>query len=203
MFSPAFTNLRYPVALAAGGLLTTTLFWGLWSLTNKTFQYEVMNTVKIEFTRQRVVEDIVPKKRDRVEREPPPIDVELPPLSGATTGGIDTVSVPYADPVFELPGGGITVFGSDRDAIPLVRVEPTYPPRALQAGQEGWVKVQFDVSTSGAVTNVSAVESEPGQVFDAAAVNAVARWRYSPSVVEGTAVERVGMQTLIRFTLED
>jgi outer membrane biosynthesis protein TonB len=50
---------------------------------------------------------------------------------------------------------------------------------------------------------VIAVESEPGTVFDAAAVSAVARWRYSPSVEQGAAVERVGMQTLIRFTLED
>jgi protein TonB len=202
MSTSAFANLRYPVALATGGLLTTTLFWGLWSLTGDTFQYEVMDTVKIEFTRQRRADDPVSTKRDRVEREPPPVDIELPPLTGATTDRIGAIAVASNAPPLELPGG-FEMAGSDRDAMPLVRVEPTYPPRALQAGQEGWVRVQFDVSASGAVINVSAVESEPGQVFDAAAVNAVSRWRYSPSVVEGNAVERVGMQTLIRFNLED
>jgi protein TonB len=124
----------------------------------------------------------------------------LPPIAGLTENPIIAVIPAQA---VELPnlGDGIPM-GRDSDAVPLVRIQPTYPPREATKGTEGWVRVQFDISASGSVANVIAVESEPGTAFDKAAVDAVARWRYNPSVVNGVAVERVGMQTLIRFTLE-
>ena len=82
--------------------------------------------------------------------------------------GIDTgifVVNTAPDLVFDgIPVGA----GSDRDAVPLVRVEPTYPPRAQQQGLEGWVQLQFNISATGAVTDVSVVASEPGTTFDGA-----------------------------------
>ena len=47
------------------------------------------------------------------------------------------------------------------------------------------------------------VASEPGTIFDEAALKAIARWRYNPRVENGEAVERVGLQTIIRFELEN
>jgi protein TonB len=47
------------------------------------------------------------------------------------------------------------------------------------------------------------VDADPKNIFDDAAVKAVARWRYNPKVEEGVAVERVGVQTLISFKLEE
>ena len=38
-------------------------------------------------------------------------------------------------------------------------------------------------------------------MFDDAALKAIARWRYNPKVEDGVAVERVGVQTVIRFQL--
>ena len=42
----------------------------------------------------------------------------------------------------------------------------------------------------------------PKSIFDDAALKAIARWRYNPKVENGTAVERVGVQTRIVFQLE-
>ena len=42
----------------------------------------------------------------------------------------------------------------------------------------------------------------PKGVFDAAALKAIARWRYTPKIEGGVPVERVGLQTVIRFQLE-
>ena len=82
--------------------------------------------------------------------------------------------------------------GEDRDAIPIVRVAPEYPPRAIARGIEGWVQVQFTVTTIGTVKDAIVVAAEPRKTFDDAALKAIARWRYNPKVENGVAVERVG-----------
>ena len=55
----------------------------------------------------------------------------------------------------------------------------------------------------GTVRDAVVVASEPGTIFDDAALKAIARWRYNPRVESGEAVERVGLQTIIRFKLEN
>jgi outer membrane biosynthesis protein TonB len=47
------------------------------------------------------------------------------------------------------------------------------------------------------------VESAPGTVFDDAALKAIARWHYCPRVEHGEAGERVGLQYVFRFELEN
>lgn len=51
----------------------------------------------------------------------------------------------------------------------------------------------------GSVRDATVVASEPGTVFDAA----VARWPYNPRIDRDVAVERVGLQALIRFEFDD
>jgi protein TonB len=83
-----------------------------------------------------------------------------------------------------------------------VRVNPDYPQRALSRGLEGWVRVQFTITPAGTVKDAIVVSAEPQDVFDDAALKAIARWRYNPKVENGAAVERVGVQTRIVFQLE-
>jgi outer membrane biosynthesis protein TonB len=40
-------------------------------------------------------------------------------------------------------------------------------------------------------------------LFDEAALRSIARWRYNPKIEGGVAVERIGVQTVIRFMLEE
>ena len=101
------------------------------------------------------------------------------------------------------PGRGGLPVGTDRDALPLVRVNPDYPPGPLSRGTEGWVRVQFSVTVVGTVRDAVVVASEPRSIFDEAALKAIARWRYNPRVVNGEAVERVGLETIIRFDIEN
>jgi protein TonB len=97
----------------------------------------------------------------------------------------------------ETPGVGI-----DHDPAPVVRVNPDYPVRAIRGQIEGWVEVQFSVTATGAVRDVLIVDSHPKDIFDAAVIKAVGRWRYSPKVDNGVAVERIGMRTRILFELD-
>jgi len=89
------------------------------------------------------------------------------------------------------------------DVLPIVRVPPFYPPEALRSRTEGWVRVEFTISTTGSVKDVVVVRSEPPGVFDEPALQAISQWRYNPRVVNGVAVERPGVQTEIRFEMAD
>ena len=78
-------------------------------------------------------------------------------------------------------------------------IPPDFPPGV---NTEGWVKVQFSITAAGTVRDAFVVDASPKGVFDSAALKAIARWRYSPKVDGGVAVESVGLQTLIHFELQ-
>ena len=93
--------------------------------------------------------------------------------------------------------------GSDRDTIPLVRVPPDYPARAVNRGIEGWVLVEFTITGTGSVKDAKVVDAKPATIFNDAALKAISRWRYNPKVENGQPVERRGVRTIIRFDLEN
>ena len=67
-------------------------------------------------------------------------------------------------------------------------MSPDYPGAAARKGIEGSVDVRFTITAQGAVTDVSVMSSDPAEIFDKAAVEAVRRWRYDPRFVDGQAV---------------
>ena len=77
----------------------------------------------------------------------------------------------------------------DRDSVPLVRIDPQYPPQAQQRRLEGWVHVRFTISGAGTVKNVKVVKSSD-LVFENAAIRAVEQWKYQPQMEGGKPVER-------------
>jgi protein TonB len=79
---------------------------------------------------------------------------------------------------------------------------PAYPARARERGTEGWVDLEFTVSTDGTTRDAEVRESEPAGTFDRAALDAVKRWRYEPRVVDGNVVEQ-RVQARLRFRLSE
>jgi protein TonB len=196
--------IRIPVAVAIGGLFTTGMFWLLWHLVGAAFDVtDIQEATRIEFSRMRRDTEVATKRDEKVERERPPPTPETPRMAFAA-GGIEN-NVAQLTPVVDARGAMSRMSmsaGSDRDVIPLVRIAPDYPPRALSRGLEGWVQVQFTITATGTVKDPVVVNAEPKQIFDDAALKAIARWRYNPRVEGGVAVERVGVQTIIRFQLD-
>jgi protein TonB len=196
--------LRVPVAVFVGGLFTTAMFWLLWSLVSTAFDVsDRAEASRIEFSRMRRDTEVATKRDEKVERERPPPTPETPRMA-FSTGGIEN-NVAQLAPIVDARGAMSRMSmsaGSDRDVIPLVRINPDYPPRALSRGLEGWVQVQFTITATGTVKDPVVVNAEPKNIFDDAALKAIARWRYNPKVEAGVAVERIGVQTIIRFQLE-
>jgi protein TonB len=81
-------------------------------------------------------------------------------------------------------------------------IAPQYPVRARERGTEGWVDIEFTVNTDGTTRDASVKAAEPAHVFDRAALDAVARWRYEPRIVNGSVVDQ-RVEARLRFQLED
>jgi protein TonB len=180
------------------------MFWLLWGLVGVSFEAgDRAEATRIEFTRMRRDTEVISRREERVERERPPPTPETPRLAFSAGGVANNVA--RLTPVVDTRGARSRMSmsaGSDRDVIPLVRVNPDYPQRAITRGLEGWVQVQFTITATGMVKDPVVVNAEPKNVFDDAALKAIARWRYNPKVENGGPVERVGVQTRLVFKLE-
>lgn len=197
--------IRLPLTLLFGAAFSIAMFWLLWTLISQEINVDdMLEATRIEFSRMRRDTEAATKRDERVEREPPPPAPEMPRMS-FTTGRVGN-NVARLNPNIDTAGALSKMnlqAGSDTDVIPLVRIAPEYPPRALRRGTEGWVQVQFTITATGAVKDAVVVAADPEGLFDEAALRSIARWRYNPKVEGGVAVERVGVQTVIRFVLEE
>jgi len=138
-----------------------------------------------------------PEKPEEPEEQPdmPEPEFETPDLSPDAL----SMSAPRVNPNLNIKGiGG---FGGDGEYLPIVKVQPTYPRRALSRGIEGYVIVEFTVTTNGSVRDAVVIEANPQKVFDRAATKAALKFKYKPRVIDGEAVEVPGVRNKITFAI--
>jgi protein TonB len=118
-----------------------------------------------------------------------------PPIVGAAPG---TTVAPLP-----APGGRLRIednVGVSKPPEPLVKVAPTYPKVAREAGIEGTVVVIALVDTQGRVAKAQVHESIA--MLDVAALSAVRKWTFKPALtVEGSPIE-ARVLVPVTFTLE-
>jgi len=196
--------LRYFIGLAFGTAFMLLLFWVMWSLVSVPVDVaEMRQATRVEFTRMRQDTEAQKKQQEKPQPDKPPPVPEVPQLDfskGSVENNVAQLT-PTVDASSAMSKMKMTA-GSDRDIVPLVRINPDYPPRALSRGIQGWVIVQFTISATGTVKDQIVVDSS-NKIFDDAALKAIGRWRYNPKVEEGVAVERKGVQTKLVFQLEN
>jgi protein TonB len=204
------TQFRFPIALLGAVAISATVFAFLHVLISQRGEVgEVQEAVKIEFTRLRQDTEVERKKTEKAERvkaEQAPLPPQLalaktsldPSAGGDAVTAIATLVEAQTQQMSQFGGTG----GADRDVVPLVRIEPDYPMQARQRRIEGWVVVEFTISTAGTVKDAVVVASEPGSVFDRAAIQAVRKWKYNPKIQEGKPVERPGVKVRLDFEME-
>jgi protein TonB len=210
--------LRLPVALLVSGLITVALFTTLRALIGVRAEVgEQLALSKVEFVRLKRSVEIEEKKREKVERLKPEQTPITPTLAVAKEQGVElgldvqAIAAGLGAEFGSAGGGGGDGSGrgalafnaglSDRDPLPLVRVEPEYPPQARQRRLEGWVQVRFTISTAGSVKDATVVKSSHA-MFERNAVQAVNKWKYQPRLEGGQPTEAPGQQVVVRFRME-
>ncbi len=177
----------------------------------------VEKTRVIDFVRvQR--EETIERRRDKPDRpaspnEPPP-EAPQPSLSssvaqGESQGIMETAAAEIAGPdhprmaMTVSPAFGFAEGAADGDYLPIVKVAPIYPRRAIELGIEGYVILEFTVTKSGSVKDIVVVEAQPSSIFNRAAIEAAEKFKYKPRVVNGEPIEVRGVLHKITFELED
>jgi protein TonB len=119
-----------------------------------------------------------------------PDGVDIGALGTRSPVGVIPPPPPPAQPV--RPGGAI------REPRKIVDVAPVYPPIAVAARKEGVVILEAVIDERGHVVRLKVLRSEP--LLNAAAISAVERWRYTPTLLNNVPVP-VLMTITVRFTL--
>jgi periplasmic protein TonB len=115
-------------------------------------------------------------------------------VAGGVLGGI-IGSVPVAAPppppvkVAEKPPTPqrIRVGGNVQAAMTIDAPKPAYPPLAKQARISGVVRLNATIGKDGTILNLTAASGHP--LLVPAALEAVKRWRYKPTLLNGEPVE--------------
>jgi protein TonB len=126
------------------------------------------------------------------------------PVAVGTTDGFGIQSVvsppPPPPPVEPPPATLVRVGGAVREPRKIAGVSPVYPAIAQAAKVEGKVILEAVINERGVVERVKVLRSVP--LLDAAAVDAVQKWRYTPTLLNGSPVS-VLMTITLHFTLHD
>jgi protein TonB len=198
---------RYAFSIVIGTVVTLSLLFimQLLIVTGKQALTDPRERHKLEFVRVKKNEnlntqDLTPEKPPKPPETPP----ETPPQD---MDNIDpdapTIDVgrPEVTANTDIGGpGGMNI--AEGDYLPIVRVAPVYPSRALSRGLEGFVDMSFTVTSTGTVINPIVLQST-SSLFERAATRAVLKFKYKPRVVDGIPVEVSGVKTRITFELEE
>ena len=201
---PSAVRFIIPFVLAGG--VTFGLFYLMQSLIGVEGELDDSEKIKvIDFVRVKRSEEVKkkerePPKKEEVDDTPPPPDFQMDQSTSLDGGGIG-ISAGVDTGMALDTGGGFSMASADGDAVPMVRVPPQYPERALQRGIEGRVLIEFTISRSGSVKDAKVVAYEPSTIFNKAALRAVRQWKYNPKIVNGRAVEQSGIRIAIPFKL--
>jgi protein TonB len=195
---------RYVVAIAIGAGVTFGLLFIMQYMiasgqakVGDNGGYRIVDFVRVD--RPEVVEE----KKKKPEKPPEPeVQPQMP--EPQISNFESSVQIAMVRPQVTMNTNiGTLGFGqSDGEYLPIVKVQPIYPQRALQRGLEGSVLVQYTVTTTGETKDVVVVQSS-NQVFDRAAIESAKKYKYKPRIIDGTPVEVPGVTTLIEFKIQD
>ena len=186
--------------------VTLSLFWLMQYLiatADRTLNEDTAGTM-LDFVRIKRDETI---QRRQLKPEKPPLPEAAPPQPptpqlddlNPNAEKIAIAAVPVETDI-EMTGGFSLGVG-EGDYLPIVKVAPIYPNRALTRGVEGFCVVQYTVTSMGTTKDPVVIEDQcTSSLFHRASLNASLKFKYKPRIIDGQAVEVPGVQN--KFTYE-
>ncbi len=173
----------------------------------------------VRIIRRVTVEDImkaptvIPKTITQIKDEPEPPPQQAAGVVGGVPGGVPGGSA--GGVIGGIIGGvlssappppkpttpkRIRVGGQVESAKLIFQPKPEYPPLAKMARIQGTVKLEAVISKDGTIQDLKVLSGHP--LLVKSAVEAVSRWRYQPTLLNGEPVEVV-TEVDVNFTLAE
>jgi protein TonB len=119
-------------------------------------------------------------------------------IVGGVAGGI-TGGIPEPPPPPPPPAAPVRVGGNIKAPQKVKHINPVYPPIAQSARVQGVVIIEATIGPDGAVKDAKVLRSIP--LLDAAALDAVKQWQFTPTLLNGVPVPVI-MTVTVQFTLQ-
>jgi protein TonB len=199
---------RFLLAIVAAAFITLSLFFLMQALIKSGDQSLSEPPVGSVLDFVRLKQEEAAQTKDRKPRKPPPPKAPPPqmeqpqmdsPSPEGDGGGMNFAADVGADVAL---GSGLALESGDGEYLPIVKVAPVYPRRALSRGIEGFVIVEFTVTKQGSVKDIKVIEANPADIFDQAAIDAALKFKYKPRVINGEPAEVSGVQNRISFQID-
>ncbi|EEX65651.1 energy transducer TonB [Vibrio metoecus] len=169
-------------------------------------------TAALSFTMVMAEQEQDVQRRQRSVPEQPQVP-QVPtqaPARSEQTAAMDVSSLnPLVDLNLSTAIEGVAVnapqfgeFSVNQQVMPLHRVEPNYPAKALQRGVEGYVTLRFNIDELGKTRDIEVVDANPKRYFEREAMLALRNWKYQPKMVDGKAVVQTGLTVRLEFKLQ-
>jgi len=201
--------VRLVIGIIFGLVVTAALFW--------TMQYLIETADRelnegnsgnlVDFVRLKRDESI--QRRQLKPKKPPPPDAPPPqpptPQLDNLNPNAEKIAISAAPVETDIEmTGGFSLGVGEGDYLPIVKVAPIYPQRALSRGVEGYCVVQYTVTKQGTIRDPFVIEDQcTSSLFHRASVQAALKFKYKPRVIDGQAVEVPGVQNKFTFEIEE
>jgi protein TonB len=201
--------VRIVIGIVFGLIVTAALFW--------TMQYLIETADRelneggagnlVDFVRLKRDESI--QRRQLKPKKPPPPDAPPPqpptPQLENLNPNAEKIAISAAPVETDIEmSGGFSLGVGEGDYLPIVKVAPIYPQRALSRGIEGFCVVQYTVTRQGTIRDPFILEDQcTSSLFHRASVQAALKFKYKPRVIDGQAVEVPGVQNKFTYEIEE
>jgi len=201
--------VRLTIGIVLGLVVTAALFWTMQYLieTTEGTLNEGTSGNLVDFVRLKRDESI--QRRQLKPKKPPPPDAPPPqpptPQLDNLNPNAEKIAISAAPVETDIEmSGGFSLGVGEGDYLPIVKVAPIYPQRALSRGIEGYCVVQYTVTKQGTIRDPFVIEDQcTSSLFHRASIQAALKFKYKPRVIDGQAVEVPGVQNKFTYEIEE
>ena len=193
-----------------GLVITAALFWVMPYMIETTkleLDKSGSNTL-VDFVRLRRDETIHRRELKPTKPPPPQSPPPLPstPRIESLNPSAETIAISAtpAETDIVISGAGFSLGVGEGDYLPIVKVAPIYPQRALSRGIEGYCMVQYTVTRQGTIRDPIVIEDQcTNSIFHRSSLQAALKFKYKPRVIDGQAVEVPAVRNKFTYVIEE
>jgi len=201
---------RVIAGIVVGLTITAAMFWVMPYMIETTDRQldKTGSTNLVDFVRLRRDETIHRRELKPRKPLPPQSPPPLPstPQFESLNPNVETIAISAtpAETDIEISGAGFSLGVGEGDYLPIVKVAPIYPQRALLRGIEGYCVVQYMVTRQGTIRDPFVIEDQcTNSMFRRPSLQAALKFKYKPRVIDGQAVEVPGVQNKFTYVIEE